>query len=525
MSAVYQEYEAQEFARMYGGEEATTRAQDESEGQAIVTALSPPDALDVFSPASPLIPSRFEPEVLDVLLKANQTDAGNAECMVKLFGDHLRYCHTRRKWFVWDGVRWRVDDRSISLRAAVLVARARQQAAVHAEDIDARRKLFNWAVGSENYKRAGETLKMAQSLPPFATRIDQFDADPLLATVTNGTLDLRGGDFRRSRTDDFLTMQLGAEYVRGADAPRWRQFLDEVFGGDEELIDYVQRAVGYSLSGETSEQVLFLCYGHGANGKSVFLGVLSQLLGDYAGAASFETFDAGRRSEASNDLAGLKGKRLVTVIETEEDRRLAEAKVKAVTGEDVISCRFLYGEYFTYRPQFKIWMAMNHKPAIRGTDRGIWRRIRVVPFTQSFEGREDRALKAKLHAELSGILNWALEGLTKWRESGLSLPKAVQDATEEYRRESDSVGLWIEERTYKAAAAHLKAGNAYQDYSEWATRRGERPLSQRNWGLSMVERGYKREHSRNGNIYVGVGLGQEDVNGVKGVRGLLGNAP
>jgi putative DNA primase/helicase len=494
-----------------------------SQGNAAVSVIDERqlDALSPFVSTSPLVPSDFPSDVLESLVNANLTDVGNSECLIKLCGDKLRYCHTRKKWFVWDGVRWGVDGNGIAQLAAVYVARARQQAAVHAIDIEARRRLFNWALSSENYKRVVETLKMAQAVPPFSTRIDQYDAAPLLAATTNGTLDLNDGSFRESSSDDYLTMQLGAAYVPDADASRWMQFLDEVFGGDVELIEYVKRAVGYSLTGDTSAQCLFLCYGHGANGKSVFLEVLSRLLGDYAGAASFETFDAGRRSEASNDLAALKGKRFVTVIETEEDKRLAEAKVKAVTGEDVISCRFLYGEFFSYRPQFKIWMAMNHKPVIRGTDRGIWRRLHILPFTKSFEGREDRMLKAKLHDELSGILNWALDGLRKWRKDGLRLPKAVQEATEDYRRESDSIGLWIEERTCKAAAAIMQAGVAYQDYSEWAKSRGEYPMSQKNWGGSMTERGYKREHNRRGNMYLGIGLGQGDVKEVKGVNGLF----
>lgn len=444
--------------------------------------------------------------VVTALQRAALSDAGNAECMVALYGDVIRYDHTREKWLVWDGVRWSVDDEGIAQRAAVAMTRLRQRLATELEDLETRRRLTLWGLNSESLQRVNAALKMAQFYEPFSTTINRYDNDPLLATTTNGTLELRGGNFRQSNPYDCLTMQLGCEFASDAKAPRWEQFLDEVFGGDEELIEYIQRAVGYSLTGDTSEQVVFLCYGSGANGKSVFLEVVRQLLGDYAGAASFDTFDAGNRNSASNDLAALKGKRLVTVIETEEDRRLAEAKVKMVTGQDEITCRFLFKEFFTYRPQFKLWMAMNHRPVIRGTDRGIWRRIRLIPFTQSFEGREDRGLIGKLTNELPGILNWALEGLRKWQESGLAVPKAVKEATEEYRRESDSIGQWIDERTMPAPVGKLRSSEAYRDYSEWALERGERPFNQKNWGQTLIEKGHSRDKDRYGMFYMGLAL-------------------
>lgn len=465
--------------------------------------------------------SRYEPqesfygenEIIDAapatLIQAPLSDAGNAECMAALYGNKFRYDHTRKKWLVWDGIRWGIDEKGLARKLAVRVVRARHQAAIGVEDLDTRRRISQWGLGSENINRINALLQMGQVLEPFSTTIGQYDSDSFLATVANGTLNLSDGNFRESHPEDYLTMQLGATYNPNAPCPRWEQFLDEVFDADKELIEYIQRAVGYSLTGNTSEQVIFLCYGNGANGKSVFLDVLGELLGEYAGTASFETFDAGRRSEASNDLAALKGKRIVTVIETEEDRRLAEAKVKAVTGQDAISCRYLYGEYFTYVPQFKIWMAINHLPVIRGVDRGIWRRIRVIPFLQSFEGRADKGLNTKLREELSGILNWALEGLRKWRELGLNeLPKAMKEATEEYRRDNDSIGQWIEERTRPNPIGMVRVKLGYQDYSNWAEERGERPFSQKNWSKSLVERGYKKDRNRDGFHYFGLELAE-----------------
>ncbi|HKS27869.1 MAG TPA: phage/plasmid primase, P4 family [Pyrinomonadaceae bacterium] len=474
----------------------------EEEVRSIATSVSRYDPKESFFGEDEIIGS-----ALATLVQASLSDAGNAECMAALYGNVFRYDHTRKKWLAWDGIRWNIDDKGLARKLAVRVVRARHQAAIEVEDLDARKRLSHWGLTSENIIRINALLQMAQVLEPFSTTIEQYDANPLLATTQNGTLDLRDGIFRESHPEDYLTKQLGATYDSNATCPRWQKFLDEIFNEDRELIEYIQKAVGYSLTGNTSEQVVFLCYGNGANGKSVFLDVLSELLGDYAGAASFETFDAGRRNEASNDLAALKGKRIVTVIETEEDRRLAEAKVKAVTGQDAISCRFLYGEYFTYVPQFKIWMALNHLPIIRGVDRGIWRRIRVIPFTQSFEGRADKSLITKLRDELSGILNWALEGLRKWQETGLGeLPQAMKEATEQYRRDNDSIGQWLEERTTPNPLGMMRAKVGYLDYVSWAEERGERPFSQKNWSKALIEKGYMKDRNREGYSYFGLEL-------------------
>jgi P4 family phage/plasmid primase-like protien len=449
---------------------------------------------------------RISDELISILINAPTTDAGNAECMSALYGDTMRYCHTRKAWLLWDGIRWRVDIRNEVVELAVNMVRARQEAALTDSDFQTKRQVVQWGLTSENINRVEAAMKFATAIKPFRTTIDQYDADALLAATENGTLDLRDGTFRESNPEDYLTMQLGTSFMSDAKAPRWGQFLREVFDNDEELIEYIRRAVGYSLTGETKEQNLFLCYGSGANGKSVFLQIISQLLGDYAGAASFETFNAGNRNEAGYDLAVLKGKRLVTVIEANEDRFLDEAKVKAVTGQDLITCRFLHKNFFTYRPQFKIWMAMNHKPIIRGTDHGIWRRIHLIPFTQSFEGRADKDLVAKLSSELPGILNWALAGLRKWQDVGLEIPKAVKDATEEYQRESDSIGQWIEERTIQNPIGQLRAGEDYKDYSAWALERGERPFGLKTWSRSLIERGYKNSRNNRGVHYFGLEL-------------------
>lgn len=440
-----------------------------------------------------------------ILKHANHTDAGNAECIEALHGDNVRYDHTRRKWLVWDGARWAIDQTAQIHRLALETARRRYLASVDIGDNDARLKLAKYATVSENTARIENALKSATSLPGLKTTIHQWDANPwLVATVAGDTIDLRTGATKDPRRSDYLTSAVGVKFNRSADCPRWTQFLSEVFAGDAELIRYIQRAVGYSLTGSTIEQKMFICHGLGANGKSVFLDVLADLAGDFHAAAGFETFDANNRDNKRDDLAALRGKRLVTVIEADEDRRLAEARVKAVTGNDVIRCRFLYGEWFDYKPTYKIWMAVNHKPVIIGTDHGIWRRIALIPFLQTFSGSSaDPRLGQKLRAELPGILNWVINGAMEWHANGLGTCAAIEAATQEYRSESDILGQWIDDCCYLAADARLERKAGYKSYKWWAEDMGMKPMSNAMWGRRMGERS---DLAKRDKVYIGLGL-------------------
>lgn len=448
----------------------------------------------------------------DLLLAANRSDEGNAECLEQIAGTDLRYCHTRQKWLAWDGSRWAIDETGASRRAMVTTVRARFMAAVGIPDTTQRAKFTAWCIGAENNGKVESSLKAAISRPAFATVIDQWDADPMLAAARGATIDLRAVVHRAVDRADYLTMRLGAQYDPEATCPRWLQFLDEVFAGNVELIAFVQRAVGYCLTGDVREQKIFLLHGAGANGKSTFLKVLMDLLGTYADNASFETFDANRRNEASNDLAKLRGKRFVTVIETEEGKRLAEAKVKSVTGSDMITCRFLYAEYFSYYPTYKIWLAMNHLPAIRGTDNGIWRRILLIPFAQNFIGREDKTLQETLDGELDGILQWALEGLRQWHTRGLDPPEIVTSAVTSYRNDSDQIGRWMDERCLLAPNIFLPSGKGYDDYKAWCLSSGEEPVSQNKWSRRMNDKGLEQSTnaSSRGWFHIGLKMPKED---------------
>lgn len=460
-----------------------------------------------------VVPRAVDPDTGEVieadgslLLAANRSDEGNAECLEQLSGADLRYCHTRQKWLAWDGSRWSIDEIGASRRAMVTTVRARFHAAVGIPDATQRQKFTAWCIGAENSGKVDSALKAAISRPSFATTIDLWDADPMLAAAKGATIDLRAVVHRAVDRSDYLTMRLGAQYEPEATCPRWLQFLGEIFAANAELIAFIQRAVGYCLTGDVREQKIFLLHGGGANGKSTFLKVLMDLLGTYADNASFETFDANRRNEASNDLAKLRGKRFVTVIETEEGKRLAESKVKSVTGSDMITCRFLYAEYFSYYPTYKIWLAMNHLPAIRGTDNGIWRRILLIPFNQSFVGREDKQLAEALDAELDGILQWALEGLRAWHSRGLDPPEIVTSAVTSYRNDSDQIGRWMDERCLQMPNLFLPSGKGYEDYKTWCTANGEEPVSQNKWSRRLNDKGLEPNANKSNRGWLHVGL-------------------
>ncbi len=317
-------------------------------------------------------------------------------------------------------------------------------------------------------------LELARSQPPIADKGKNWDADPMLLGVPNGIVDLRRGELRDGRRDDRVCMQAGVAFDSKASCDRWLQFLDEVFDGDKDLIEYICRAVGYSITGDVSEQCLFLLHGVGANGKSTFLNAIRHAVGDYGYNMPFTTIEMDRRASIPNDLAALVGRRLVTASETNEATRLNEGRVKALTGGDPVTARFLNREFFTFRPVAKFWLAVNHKPRVTDDSHGFWRRVRLIPFTQQFPG--DKMLESKLKVEAPGILRWAVEGCKQWQERGLDPPDCVRSATEEYRQESDVIEGFIAERIEVTNEdIELPIREIVEAYDRWAEREGLKP--------------------------------------------------
>jgi putative DNA primase/helicase len=399
-------------------------------------------------------------------------------------------------------------------RLAKLAARHRYVTAPAAgDDLQARTSIAKFAIQSENRQRLDAMLSQAQTEPPVSEPGTSWNADPWLLGVDNGVVDLRTGQLRPGRHDDRVTFHVSVRYDPTAECLRWLLFLEEVFRGDREVIDFIQRAVGYSLTGITTEQCMFLCYGRGANGKTVLLAVLRALAGDYAYNAPFSLFEIHTRSAIPNDLAALVGRRLVTSSETNEGTRLNEARVKALTGCDPITARFLHGEFFTFDPVAKYWLAVNHKPTVQDDSYGFWRRVRLIPFTREFsDGEADDGLTEALLAELSGILAWAVQGALRWHRNGLGAPAAVRTATESYRVESDPLAPFLEECCVQGEELLLPGGQAFKAYKAWGTTQGmsERELlSSRTFGSRMAMK-FERKHTNRGNAYVGVGLRESE---------------
>jgi putative DNA primase/helicase len=432
--------------------------------------------------------SRYTPA--STLVTANLTDLGNAERLLATAGNDVRYVHAWKKWLIWDNTRWVLDNDGEIERRAVWAIRETYVAAAAVEDTKTRRRLVNHARKSESAGRIRAMVSLAANMLGVPVAVDALDANAWLLNCLNGTIDLRTGDLREHHREDLNTKLAPVAYDPAATCSIFDTFLGRIMDGNVELIHFIQKAVGYSLTGDTTEQVLFLLYGTGANGKSTLLEALRAMFGDYGRQTDFTTFLLRSGDSVRNDLARLTGSRFVSAVEVEEGRRLSEAVVKQATGQDTISARFLFNEFFEFSPTFKVFLAANHKPQIRGTDHGIWRRIRLVPFQVCIpDAEQDRDLGKKLRAELSGILAWAVRGCLLLQHEGLTPPAEVCAATRGYREEMDTIGAFLADCCILEAGRTVTASILYLTYEDWCERGHETPLSQREFGRRLRERG------------------------------------
>lgn len=434
----------------------------------------------------------------------SHTDVGNAERMVARHGADIRWCDPWSCWLIWDGRRWGRDEERRIVTLAVDTVRAMYGSAEVTGDPDARKGLVDHARRSEARQKIDAMIALAR--PLVAVTPDELDTDPWLLSVRNGTIDLRTGQLREHRREDLITRLAPVEYRRDAACPRWKRFLGEVFQPHPDIIPFLQRAAGYSLTGDVREECFFLLHGAGRNGKGTLLRTLQAALGDYAGTADFSTFIAPRDAAMRDDVANMRGRRFIAAQEAREGAALAESLLKWLTGGDRVRARRLYENSSEFDPTFKLWLAANHKPSVRGTDCAIWSRIKLIPFDVSFDGREDRGLKQELLAELPGILAWTVRGCQRWQREGLRFPDSVTAATAEYRSESDQVGRFLEEETTRNSSARAKASLLYSAYHGWCERCGEQAMTATAFGLRMRERGWQRRVTGRGAMYAGLAL-------------------
>lgn len=445
------------------------------------------------------------------------TDTGNAEQFVARYQDRARFCHSWGDWLLWDGQRWRKDEvGAVEALAKDCVDAIWSEVKEYGGDRYSD-ELKRWAKRSRNASGRSNLLSLARSEPALSITNETLDAHRDWLNCENGTLDLSSGELLPHEQDNFLTKLCPVRFDAQAEAPRWIDFVETIFGGDESLMHYVQKAAGYSLTGDVSQQCFFFLYGLGANGKSVFVETLLSLLGDYATKTSIQTLMArdGDGSDANPALVALQGARLVVSSEIEEGKRWNESLVKDLTGGDRITARPLYGAPLTFTPEFKLWVYGNHKPTIRGADAGIQRRIKLIPFSVTIpESKRDPKLKLKLAAERAGILNWALAGLRMIEADGFEEPAVVRDATRAYIQDQDALKDWIEEcvelcyvpgtETLQTA---LRIANAelYANYANWCDKRRQFTLSHKALTQRLLDRGFAQSDER-GRPWIGLRL-------------------
>lgn len=438
----------------------------------------------------------------------NLTDLGNARRMVKLYGERLRYVNAYGQWYVWDGTRWGKDETGGIMRAAKKTVMSMYGEASDITDDKERRALVKHALNSESRSRLENMISLCKTEKTIAVKPDALDGNHWLLNCRNMTIDLRTGQAAAHDPKNLISRRLEVDYDPRATCATWVKFLRVVMAGDDDMIEFLQRAVGYTLTGDVGEQSLFFMIGTGKNGKSTFIETLISLMGEYTVKTPTETLMNREGKGVPNDVARLKGMRMVVARETEEGQRLAEAVIKDLTGGDRIVARFLHQEFFEFTPTHKLWMYGNHKPLVKGTDEGIWRRIRLIPFTVTIppEGR-DPNLTEKLRAELPGILNWALDGCRKWQAHGLNDPKRIREATADYRSEMDVLAEFIRESCELSPNAVATAHALYKQYSSWCEDVGERAMSKRQLGLRLQERGFKPHKGTTGTrTWLGIGL-------------------
>ena len=436
------------------------------------------------------------------------TDLGNAERFVDTCRDRVLWCPARKAWLLWDGARWVWDELGAIRKLAHKVVRCIYKDAVHEPDKAKQREIAKFATASQNESRIGAMLNEAK--PYLAVGMEELDADPWLINCQNGTLDLKAGKLKGHSPEDLITKIVPVDYEPDASCPRFKKFLQETLV-DDAVIRFIKRYSGYTLTGITRERLLAILYGFGKNGKTTLVELLRDALGDYAANTDTETLLMRKYQGVGNDVAALKGARFVSAAEVENGRRLAESKVKQLTGRDTVTARYLFGEPFSFRPEFKLWLSTNNKPVIQGTDDAIWDRLRLIPFTQRFDGaRQDPKLPEKLRGELAGVLAWMVEGCLEWQEHGLREPEAIRAATDQYRSEMDTLAAFLDEECVISVDCRVLAERLYQSYAMWCDKSGERKDPKKSFVARLEERGFVRRRETAGvnkGRYIWLGIG------------------
>jgi len=461
---------------------------------------------------TPLRPEHVDPETGEIDPVRATTDYGNAERLVDHHGDDLRFCHPFGKWLAWDGNCWQIDTTAEVMRRAKQAARRIYQEAADASDPAHAKELAKHAIRSEGDARLRAMIGLAESEPGIPILPEHLDIDPWLLNVENGTINLKTGNLHPHDRADLITKVAPVTFDPTATCPTFDGFLARILPS-ESLRKFMQRVVGYALTGDTREDAIFINYGDGNNGKSTLVETVQALMGNYAMQTPVETLLVKRGEGIPNDVARLRGARFVAAAEGDEGRRLAEGLIKQLTGGDKVTARFLHGEFFEFPPTFKISLSTNHKPIIRGTDEGIWRRIRLVPFTVTIPKEErDADLPTTLRAELAGILNWAVAGCLAWQQDGLGMPEEIEQAVKSYREEMSPLQEFVEDRCFIKPDLWQPSADLWDAYQRWSTQaEGRRSVPKKDFAAHLRAFGclpdkVRRVAGKNVRGWEGIGL-------------------
>ena len=443
------------------------------------------------------------------------TDTGNAHRLYDKFGGVLKYSYNRKKWYFWTGKVWTLDESGEVKKLADNICEDLKREAWAIQDDELQEKALKFAKRTAGSTAKEAMIKECQHLYDIPASPDDFDAYTDYLNCQNGVVNLRNGELMPHDSNFMMSKVCDCEYDLSRKKPKmWLKFLDDVTAGDKDLQEYIQRCVGYSISGSNAEQCAYFLYGMGNNGKSTFLDTIADLMGNYAMNVQPDTLMLQSRlgssgGGANSDIARLKSARFITCEEPTEGMRLNEGLLKQLTGGSKVTARHLYGDEFEFTPEFKIWVATNHKPTIRGTDFGIWRRIKLIPFEVNIPAdKVDKNLKYKLRQEFPQILAWAVEGCRKWQKDGLHEPVKVIDATKDYKQEMDLVAGFIEQCVMidYTSTEHIMAMDLFNVYRAWAKQNNEYEMSSKKFFMEVQKKLPEKNRSGKGIFYSKIAL-------------------
>lgn len=445
------------------------------------------------------------------------SELGNAERIVYHHGKDIRYCN-ELGWLIWDGKRWVEDSKREIESIAAKTFRSLYKESKRAKEDDNKqlaKQTYEWAQKCE--RRSVRMNSILDTKPMVSVEKSELDNHKYLLNCDNGVINLETGKLQAHNRSQLLTKISKVAYDDTKECPNWIKFLESIFTEDgvvqHEIIDFLQKAIGYTLTSDTSEQVMFFLYGTGRNGKSTFINTIQTILGDYGRQTGSDTFIKKHNDNGiNNDIARLDSARFVSAVESEEGQQLSESLVKQITGGERMSARFLRQEFFEFTPEFKVFFTTNNKPIIKGSDEGIWRRVRLIPFTVTIPKEKiDKYLPEKLAKEMPGILKWAVDGCMKWQKEGLGEPEAIKQATQTYREDMDILGPFLNEKCVINPLAKVEAKDLYQEYRDWCFSNSEIELKNRAFYRQLEIRGFKKFRGNyNRNNFQGVGLMREN---------------